>query len=96
MNPMSFDVEELQQKLVKLAQDAYGFNEFRPDTPMHEIRAKAEQAGMMYGRMLGAALYAGPINADIAMTIRIEEQEGKERFLASVERLAGPGGSLRS
>ncbi|MGE6687806.1 hypothetical protein ACQKFE_07410 [Stutzerimonas stutzeri] len=90
-----FDIGELERKLLQVATEIYGYDRFRPDTPMHEIRATAEQAGMMFGRMIAAALHSGPVTADIALDIRINEQQGKERFVASIERLLGPGGELR-
>lgn len=64
-----FDIGELEQKLLQVATEIYGYDRFRPDTPMHEVRATAEQAGMMFGRMIAAALHSGPVTADIAHSI---------------------------
>lgn len=95
MTQPRFDIDELEQKLIRLAVEVYGYEKIKADTPMHEVRAAAEQAGMMFGRMLAAALHSGPVTADIAFEIRINEQQGKERFLASIDRLLGPGGEWR-
>ncbi|MCQ4235419.1 hypothetical protein NAV31_17135 [Pseudomonas stutzeri] len=92
---IDYDVGELEEKLIEVAVKIFGYEKFSADTPMHEIRAKAEQAGMMFGRALAAALHTGPITAELAMEIRRSEQRGKERFLESADRLCGPGGYLR-
>ncbi|WP_312920139.1 hypothetical protein [Stutzerimonas nitrititolerans] len=90
-----YDVGELEEKLIRVAVELFGYENFSADTPMHEIRAKAEQAGMMFGRAFAAAVHEGPITAELAMEIRASEQRGKDRFLRSVDRLCLPGGELR-
>lgn len=90
-----YDTGDLEEKLIGVAVEIFGYEKFSAETPMHEIRAKAEQAGMMFGRILAAALHTGPITADLAMEIRRSEQRGKERFIESAERLCGPDGYLR-
>lgn len=92
---IDYDEDELELKLLTAAAELYGFDRLTADMPMHEIRARAEQAGMLFGRAIAAAAHQGPITADIAMEIKASEQIGKERFLASVGRLLGPGGELR-
>lgn len=92
---MDLDVVDLEERLVRVATEVSGYKTITADTPMHEIRAIAEQAGMMFGRMFAAALHTGPITADLAFDIRINEQQGKERFAAAAGRLFGVGGDLR-
>lgn len=92
---IDYDVTELEEKLARLATEVSGYATITAATPMHEIRAIAEQAGMMFGRMLAAALHSGPITADLAFDIRVNEQQGKERFVAAAGRLFGVGGDLR-
>lgn len=92
MNDFAYEVED---KLVRLVAEVGGYATITAATPMHEVRAIAEQAGMMFGRMMAVALHTGPITADIAMEIRSSEQLGKERFVASASRLFGVGGDLR-
>ncbi|EQM76400.1 hypothetical protein NA644_12335 [Pseudomonas stutzeri] len=90
-----YDVDALEEKLIRVAIEVFGYEKFAADTPMHEIRSKAEQAGMMFGRAFAAAVHSGPITAELAMEIRASEQRGKDRFLDAVNPLCGPGGELR-
>lgn len=89
------DVAELEEKLIRVATEVCGYRTITAETPMHEIRAMAEQAGMMFGRSFAAALHSGPITAELAMEIRASEQRGKERFVESASQLFGVGGELR-
>lgn len=92
---IDYDVAELEEKLIRVATEVCGYRTITAETPMHEIRAMAEQAGMMFGRSFAAALHSGPITAELAMEIRVNEQQGKERFVAAAGRLFGVGGDLR-
>ncbi|MCD1609840.1 hypothetical protein [Stutzerimonas kunmingensis] len=90
-----YDAEALEEKLIRVAVEIFGYENFSADTPMYEIRAKAEKAGMMFGRAFAAAVHNGAITAELALEIRASEQRGKDRFLRSVDRLCLPGGELR-
>jgi len=92
---IDYDVAELEEKLIRVATEVCGYRTITAETPMHEIRAMAEQAGMMFGRSFAAALHSGPITAELAMEIRASEQRGKERFVESANQLFGVGGELR-
>ncbi len=89
------DLTDLEERLVRIATEVCGYRTITAETPMHEIRAMAEQAGMMFGRMYAAAIHSGPITAELAMEIRASEQRGKERFVRSASQLFGVGGELR-
>lgn len=95
MSNIDYDKRELEEKLIRVCVEIFGYGDFTADTPMHEVRARAEMAGAMFGRAYAACLHEGQVGADIAMAIRTGEQIGKERFLASVGRLCTPGGELR-
>lgn len=95
MSQIEWDKDELEKKLLQVFAELMKFDKFGADTPMHEIRAQAEMAGILFGRAFAACMHEGPIGADIALEIRAAEQRGKERFLATVERLCKPGGELR-
>ncbi|MDH0444045.1 hypothetical protein N7388_10210 [Stutzerimonas stutzeri] len=95
MSQIKYDEAELEQKLIRLCVEVWGYEQINAETPMHEIRARGELAGMMFGRAFAAALHTGPITAAIALDIKASEQLGKERFLRSVDRLYRPGGEVR-
>ncbi len=88
-------IGDIERDLMEVFARACGLGSIGPSTPMNEIRARAEKAGIMTGRAMGAILHEGPISADIAMVIRSFEEDYKARFLRSVTRVAGPGGKLR-
>lgn len=89
------DSDELEEKMMRVVMEVCGCGDIRADTPMNEARARAEQAGMMMGRVLAAALHSGPVGPEIVEEIQVSESYCRERFLASFHRLLAPGGLLR-
>lgn len=95
MTDKDIDPKELEEKLMRVALEIYGCADIKADTPMNEARALAEQAGMMAGRVIAAALHQGPVTLETVEAIKASENHYKERFLASFHRLLTPGGLLR-
>lgn len=95
MNEIEWNKEDFEKELAKFLCGFFGADRLEPTTPMPEIRARLEKAGIFLGRSLAVCLHEGPIGADIAMAIRASEQEYKERFLKSVGATFGPGGKVR-
>lgn len=92
---VDIDLEGIERELMEVFSRRCGLGEIGASTPMAEIRARAEIAGLMAGRAVGAISHEGPITADIAMRIRSFEEDYKQRFLESASEAAGPGGALR-
>lgn len=95
MSDIKWDEQELREKLTRFFCEFFGMAEMDADTPMHEVRARAELAGVFLGRTLGAIEHKGEIGADIAMEIRAKEERFKKTLLATAGRLCSPGGELR-
>lgn len=94
------DRDALVENLKRAVAEAYlldenGVHRFDSSTPMNEIRAQAEEMGVMMGRVLGIAQHEGPINADIAIILRGWENNMIEQCLNTIGTHYGPGGVIR-
>lgn len=95
MEQFSWDKEAFRKDLTRFLCEHFGLGTLSPDTPMPEIRKRAEFVGSLLGRSMAVCLHDGPVGADIAMRIRGCEQEGKELILNVMAKLCRPGGELR-
>lgn len=93
MNPIDYDA--LDARVIGVVLEAHGFGKLTAATPMDEIRALAEQAGEMYGRIAAAIEDAKPQAVAIAMDIDAWKQFGREQMLKATDELFQPGGDIR-
>lgn len=84
MNKITFDRDELQERLLQVFVELFRLAEITDETPPHEARALAETAGKMYGRAYCACLHEGAIGHDVAFYLRSAEQYGKDVFMMSI------------
>lgn len=91
---IDWDKEELAGKLSDLFAEFF-MGKIDGDTPMQEVRARAELAGSLLGRAVAVIQYEGPISADIAVTIRSFEQRFGKEIADNIGKMGSPGGELR-
>lgn len=75
------DRDELELKLLRVFAEVFKLVEINDETPIHEARARAEQAGKMFGRAFCACMHEDPTGHDVAFYLRTAEQYGKAAFL---------------
>ncbi|UXA36804.1 hypothetical protein [Pseudomonas juntendi] len=91
---IEWDQEELLGKLSDLFASFF-MGEIDGNTPMQEVRARAELAGALLGRAAAVIQHKGAIGADIAVTIRSFEQRFSKEIADNVGKMGSPGGQLR-
>ncbi|MCO7055087.1 hypothetical protein ACUZXZ_16100 [Pseudomonas juntendi] len=91
---IDWDKEDLAGKLSDLFAEFF-MGKIDGDTPMQEVRSRAELAGSLLGRAVAVIQHEGPISADIAVTIRSFEQRFSKEIADNVGKMGSPGGQLR-
>jgi len=91
---VDWDQDELQAKLSDLFASFF-MGDLDGNTPMNEVRARAELAGAMLGRTLAVVQHEGPVETDIAVTIRYFEQRFGKEIADRIGSMGAPGGQLR-
>lgn len=89
------ELNDLEVKLFELVVKELAFDHIGQDTPMHEAKEYAAEAGKKFGRLLAVLQHEGEINTDTLMAIRALENQWKARLIDTVDRQLKPGGQVR-